>query len=101
MLLRIGGEYYETWWNYHQTDGGEIYFSDMTTQERIPILFFTPDMTRSIAVHNSLASFFADAAQRIQAVPAWSMTDFDDARESVYARFPTVTKLWNHLQRVE
>jgi len=102
VILRIGGEYFETWWNYYQPDGhGQRSFSDMATQERIPILFFTPEMTRSLAVRNSLAPFFADALRRVQAMPEWSMKDFNAAREVVYAKYPTVTKLWNALQRVK
>ncbi len=102
VIFRIEGEYYETWWNYHQTGGvGPQHFSDMTTQARIPILFFTPEMARSIAIQNSLAPFFDDAAKRIQRMPAWSMQDFEAARERVYARFPTVTKLWNALRRIK
>ena len=69
--------------------------------QRIPILFFTPEMTRSLAVRNSLAPFFADALRRVQAMPEWSMKDFNAAREVVYAKYPTVTKLWNALQRVK
>ena len=75
--------------------------ASLPTQERIPILFFTPEMTRSLAVRNSLAPFFADALRRVQAMPEWSMKDFNAAREVVYAKYPTVTKLWNALQRVK
>lgn len=101
VLLRIGGEYYETWWNIYQTgDDGPLHFLQMSTQKRIPILFFTPEMTRSIAVRNSLAPFFQDASEQIAGARVWTMQEFDAARERIYARFPTVTKLWNHLGRI-
>lgn len=100
VLLRIGGAYYETWWNYHQTSGGAQYFEDMATQERIALVFFTPERTRQIAIRNSLAPFFASVGRAAAALPAWTMRDFDAARDKIYARFPTVTKLWNHLERI-
>ena len=34
---------------------------------------------------------------RLVRYPAWSMAQFDAARERLYARYPTITDLWRSL----
>lgn len=100
VMLRINGTYYETWWNYHQP-AGRVEFDDMSKQELLPILFFTPELARSIAIRNSLAPFFQAAVEELAKTTAWSMSEFDEARQRIFDRFPTETKMWNHLQRIK
>ena len=96
MIGIAGGELYETWWNYHQRDGiGAAHFADMSTQDDVPVLFYdAAERRRAIVVRNRLQRAFANAVAQIEALPAWSIADFDTARESVYARYPEVRDLW-------
>ena len=96
MIGIAGGELYETWWNYHQRDGiGTAHFADMSTQDDVPVLFYdATERRRAIVVRNRLQRAFANAVAQIEALPAWSMEDFDAARENVYARYPEVRDLW-------
>ncbi len=97
-LMQVSGELYETWFNYYQTDGGEKYFRDLIEQPAITFAFFAPDPIRVIAVANHLGDFFAQAQARATALKPWSMRDFDAAREKIYQRFPTVSKLWKEVK---
>jgi hypothetical protein len=96
MIGIAGGELYETWWNYHQPGGiGATHFADMSTQADVPVLFYDArGRRRAITVRNRLQRAFANATAQIEALPAWSMQDFDTAREGVYARYPDVRDLW-------
>ena len=88
---------YECWFNFHQTDGGAKYFNDLSTQVDIPILFYSATkMIRSIAVPNHLGAMFANYTAGMP-TQAWTMQDFDAARNRVYKRYPEVDDLWDAL----
>lgn len=99
LLLKAGGELYETVWNYHQRGNlGVMHFDEMSTQDMLPILFFgdakARKPARSIQVKNRLQRDFANAKARCEALPAWSMQEFNAARDVVYQRLPEVADLW-------
>jgi hypothetical protein len=98
VLVKIGRELYETWFNYHQTGGGEQFFRDLMVQATINISFFTPDEAKMVAIRNRTGDFFGQALIHVTQLPAWSMHDFDAARAKVYARYPTVAKLWREVK---
>jgi hypothetical protein len=98
LIADINNEKYETWWNYHQDDGRES-FELMTTQGKLPILFFSATkMEKSIAIPNRHAEFFKRTIIEINDRPVWSMSDFDKARKVIETRYPTVVKLWRALK---
>lgn len=100
-LFRIGAgkdaQFYETWWNWHGPENRESFY-DIASQERIGIFFFTPGRERAIQVSNAFRDLFMRAITSISAMPAWSMSDFNQARDGIYARYPGVQVLWNNLQ---
>jgi len=98
LMAQIGGQLYETWFNYHGAEEATN-FADLGQQETIPIVFFVPDRARSLVVINHLRQFFQEAAERCERQKPWAMSDFDAAREHVYATYPEVEDLWAHLGR--
>jgi hypothetical protein len=99
MLAKISGELYETWFNYHQAGNrGEQYFRAVIEQPALTFTFFTPEPTRMIQINNRFGEFFAQALERIARLKPWSMREFDEARAQVYARYPTVAKLWKEIK---
>lgn len=101
VIAKIAGELYECWLNYYQTGEGAAYFQDLQRQTQLPILFFTPERARALAIKNGLRDFFKEAEQRARARGAWAMRDFDAARDRAYAEFPEVQNLWAHLAKVQ
>ena len=100
ILVRItGGETYETWFNYHQTGGGQAYLQDWQQQARLPILFYTATKReRAISISNKhLADFWRQVGPQLEASRPWSMLDFDTAREELYGQYPTPQRLWQRL----
>lgn len=99
VMVMIGGLPYETWWNYHQPYGsGRTAFEDMIRQTMIPILVYDHrEMKRSVMIRNSLAPAFRGYAEKILARPPWGMKNFDEAREEIYRKYPSVMKLWSAL----
>lgn len=94
VLMKVSGELYESWFNYYQTTGGEPYFHDLIEQPTVTFAFFTPEPTRMLSIKNRVGGFFQQTLERTRQMEPWSMRDFDAAREKVYARYPTVSKLW-------
>ncbi len=98
VLLRIGppghAQLYESWFNYAAAADS---FDDLATQERIAIVFFTPERGRAVHVRNGLPSLFIRARAELSQRPQWTMQAFDRARESLYARWPTPQALWHAL----
>lgn len=81
---------YESWWNYHQTGGGEKYFRDIMSQDRIVIHFIdaaTGEIALSKQVKNSLKNAFIGMMSRLMDWPQWTMGDFDAARDTVYKKY--------------
>lgn len=98
VLVKIGGEVYEAWLNYHQTGGGKIYFDDLSKQERLPIIFYGQRRReRAITIRNPLKDIMAAALEVIATMTPWSMSQFDQARERIYAQHPSVHALWRAL----
>lgn len=98
LIADINNEKYETWWNFYQPEGAEP-FELMTTQAQFSILFFSATkMEKSISIPTRHAEFFTRAIAEIRDRAPWSMSDFDQARKVVEARYPTVAKLWRALK---
>lgn len=98
VLVQVGGEVYETWLNYHQTGGGQQYFQDLAKQDRLPIIFYgSRRRERSIIIRNPLKDLMASALEVLADAKPWSMSQFDQARERIYAQHPSVHALWRAL----
>ena len=86
---------FETWINVHSTDPGPLKNPLPVLRQQTHLLvhlFETSERpARSMRVTNRL-----DWASIEAALPpsSWSMQDFDQGREHVYARFPDVSDLW-------
>lgn len=99
VLAKISGELYESWFNYHQTSNlGDQYFRAMLEQPALTFTFFTPEPAKRIQINNRTGAFFTQALERAAQLPPWSMRDFDAARDKVYARYPTISKLWKEVK---
>jgi hypothetical protein len=101
IVVKLCGEYYETWINFYSPDlHGEGALRELARQEHLVILIFGDSGTqdRSIQVNNSLKKTFSLILEGVQKRPTWSMGEFDQAREKVYAKFETVPKLWRELR---
>lgn len=102
VLLRVGKvqaeNIWETWLNHHQA-GAPSPLPLLAEQERISIHFHDRGIKaeRSIQTFSSLQSFFRAALAQMDALPPWSMRQFDAAREVVYRQHPDVMSLWRSL----
>ena len=106
VLVRIGEErqenIFETWWNYCASDGsGPGLFRTMASQPRVALCFFGDSRAqeRAIEVVNSWGEFFRRAGDILSAMPAWPMAAFDQAREKVYGKYPSVMALWRAVEK--
>jgi hypothetical protein len=104
VLLRVGKvaeeNIWEAWINHHQR-GTESPLPLLAEQERISIHLYDHAMKpeRSLQTFNSLRDFFFAALKQMGAVPAWTMAQFDAAREQVYRQHPDVMGLWRSLRK--
>ena len=91
---------YESWWNFHQKGGGEKYFMDLSTQESLKILFVDEEGNygKKTGIRNSLKPVFEDYIERIKKFNPWSMGEFNEAKEEVCRRYPSVRQLWDLLR---
>jgi hypothetical protein len=96
VIAKIAGELYECWFNYWGAEQAES-FTDLARQDKIALVFFTPERARALQIKNGLRNFFQDAARRCVDRGRWTMADFDAARDRVYAEYPDVQNLWAHL----
>jgi hypothetical protein len=96
VIAKIAGELYECWFNYWAGELADS-FADLAKQERVALVFFTPERARALHIKNGLREFFADAARRCRDRGRWAMADFNAARDRAYAEYPEVQNLWAHL----
>lgn len=83
---------YSCWFNYHDPHSQEE-FHDMTIQEKLKIVFFTPDISKSVVTNNHVSNVFVGAKEKAKK-RAWSNRGFEAARDSIYQEYPTEESLW-------
>ena len=74
----------------------------MAAQEAFSILLFDGidvQPVRAFVTPNGFQRLFASIQQQYLRWPAWEFRDFDAAKESLYARYPTIEALWQALGR--
>ncbi len=100
FMARLGDEIYETWLNVHQEGGdGFGYLRDLATQDQVHFILYGDGGRREgkVSVLNSIQEFARNTLKELQESPAWSMKDFDAAREHIYKKHPSVADLWKAL----
>jgi len=99
VMVRAGGEFYETWFNFHQRGlDAEDYLQDWSRQETLAVIFYgSRGRERSLRIRNPMADLAQEALPRLRQAQPWSMSAFDAARSQLYQRYPTVERLWNVL----
>lgn len=101
VVVRVGPQQkenlYESWLNERAAVDYSI-LDLLAAQPRITLHIYGDREQRRLAVRNSLASFAQTAAAEIRRLPPWLMGDFDQAREGIYRRHPSVLTLWSALK---
>ena len=98
VCLRVSGELYEMWINYH-AEGTRPALEALAIQEQLGLHFFDDagQVARSLVVPNQIQAFWRDAIRRCARLPPWSMRAFDAAKASLYAAYPRPQALWQAL----
>jgi hypothetical protein len=105
VLVRVGPvaaeSIYETWVNQHAEGGGIL--ETLADQAGLVIRLYGDGcrLVRTLVVSNQLQAFARHALDRIATFDAWSMEQFDRAREEVHGRYPQVWNLWQALTAME
>lgn len=96
VMLRIEGEIYETYWNFHNSTLRRC-FQDMSTQDELLVSFFvdTAEPTRTISTPNSLRSGFERLMESLADVSPWTIEEFNKGKEELSREYPTVQALWD------
>ena len=93
LVARVGDTWYESWINVCSDDGrGLEELEILAAQDRIVFLVYDGtsfDPERTIQLPNALSDSISQMRPVIQDVSPWSMEQFADAREELYAAYPT------------
>ncbi len=103
IMWRINYNYellYETMLNIHSDSGkGIIFLNNFCNQDEILFHFYEGyDRRRSIKITNEMKSEFQKIKAEVEKPPAWSMSEFDQAKARVYRDFKTPNILFNALE---
>ncbi|QDU63198.1 hypothetical protein Pan216_40730 [Planctomycetes bacterium Pan216] len=99
VLFRIGPRaLYETWINEYADDEPTLWTLAGQPRLRISIYGDGDKPVQSFQAENLLARFSRDAWERIHKLAAWSMDDFEQARDMLYRKFPGSIDLWRQLE---
>ena len=97
LVARIGDTWYESWLNAHSDDGRGIEELEiLAAQDRIMFLIYDGtsfDPARTVQIANPFADSIAQMRRVMQDVAPWTMEEFADAREELYAAYPTPQEL--------
>ena len=97
LVARIGDTWYESWLNACSDDGKGIEELEiLAAQERIVFLIYDGtsfDPQRTVQIANPFADSIAQMRRVMQDVVPWTMEEFADAREELYAVYPTPQEL--------
>lgn len=101
VMLGIGDDTYETWWNFHNPALRKC-FDDICEQDKLLVSFFVdrPIPERIVWIPNTLRARFREVVGALEEMETWEMTAFDRAREEVYAEYPTPQALWASMEDV-
>lgn len=106
IILRIGPDLgdnlFETWLNFHDTEGrGHEVCKMLGRQSHIYLCFYDRvERRRTLAIPNTWATYFDHAHILLSEMPSWTMADYDHAKEVFCRKFPSVMSLCLHLHQV-
>ena len=93
LVARVGDTWYESWINACSDDGrGLDELEILAAQDRVVFLIYDGtsfDPERTVQMPNSLADNIGQIRRVMEGTPAWTMEEFADAREELYAAYPT------------
>ena len=93
LVARVGDTWYESWINPYADDGrGFEELEILAAQERIVFLIYdgtSLDPERTVQIDNPLAGKMAEMRRVMRGVAPWTMEAFAEARERLYAAYPT------------
>ena len=93
LVARVGDTWYESWINPYADDGrGFEELELLAAQERIAFLIYdgtSLDPERAVQIANPLAANMAEMRRVMRDVAPWTMDAFAEAREQLYAAYPT------------
>ena len=93
LVARIGDTWYESWINVWSDDGKGLEELDiLAEQSRIVFLIYdgtSLDPARSVQLANPLNHGVAEIKRLMEGAASWTMDEFADAREELYAAYPT------------
>ncbi len=102
LMLQIqGGPIYETFVSVQHEDSPE-FIARMVVQEAFSILIFdgiAVQPVRAFVTPNGFQRLFEQIQLEYLHWPMWEFHEFDEAKASLYARYPTVEALWQALGR--
>lgn len=102
LMLQIqGGPIYETFVSAQHEDSPE-FIARMANQEAFSILMFDGvgvQPARAFVTANGFHGLFARIQPQYRRWPACAFQAFDEAKERLYAQYPTVEALWQALGR--
>ena len=93
LVARIGDTWYESWINACADEGrGMEELEILAGQSRLVFLIYdgtSLDPERTVQLTNPLANTIGQIRRVMDGVSPWSMGEFADAREELYAAYPT------------
>ena len=93
LVARVGDTWYESWINPYADDGrGFEELEILAAQERVVFLIYdgtSLDPERTVQIANPLAGKMAEMRRVMRDVAPWTMDAFAEARERLYAAYPT------------
>ncbi len=92
--------FYELWINYHGNLGKEV-FELLQEQTNIIIIITNENniSKRTISVGNNFnKEMLADINERLKKSEPWGMDEFDETKDSIIAKYPSVKHLWEAIQ---
>ena len=93
LVARVGDTWYESWINPYADDGrGFEELEILAAQDRIVFLIYdgtSLDPERTVQIDNPLGGDMAEMQRVMRGVAPWTMEAFAEARERLYAAYPT------------
>lgn len=93
LVARVGDTWYESWINPYADEGrGFEELEMLATQDRIVFLIYdgtSLEPERTVQIANPLGEDMAHMGRVMEGVASWTMDEFAEARERLYAAYPT------------
>ena len=106
LIVNVNGNedlFYETWVNYHSKLGRPVMeILEKATPFRVLLINERNEVQRVIAVGNNFAKDTVRSMKKLlEDSYTWSMDEFDNMKDQISQKYPTVKSLWNYLGSME